>query len=72
MDEDISNRNYILEEVGDTTALQLYADEFEHLTKKDRLLAYYLVQAALAGRDTFWLKVPLSLMLKRIRTGYGA
>ena len=54
MDEDISNRNYILEEVGDTTALQLYADEFEHLTKKDRLLAYYLVQAALAGRDIYY------------------
>lgn len=54
MDEDISNRNYELEEVGDTTVLQLYADEFEHLTKKDRLLSYYLMQAALAGRDIYY------------------
>ena len=44
-------RQYILERVGPARVVQLYADGFENLTLKEKILAYYLSQAALAGRD---------------------
>lgn len=44
-------REYLLEKVGDVAIIQLYADGFEKLSKDEKILAYWLYQAALAGRD---------------------
>ncbi len=44
-------RKYLLEKVGKVAIVQLYADGFEHLNLNQKILAYYLSQAALAGRD---------------------
>jgi len=44
-------RMYFIENVGGIALVQLYADDFERLTTKEKLLAYYLYQAAVAGRD---------------------
>ena len=42
---------YLLERVGDVAVVQIYADAFETLPLNQKLLAYYLSQAAIAGRD---------------------
>ncbi len=47
-------REYLLEQVGNFAVVQLYADGFEQLTKGEKILAYYLAQAAIAGRDIFY------------------
>lgn len=44
-------RKYLLEKVDKVAIVQLYADGFEHLSLNQKILAYYLYQAALAGRD---------------------
>jgi len=44
-------RVYELERIGNARAVQLYADGFESLTKKERVFAYYMAQAAIAGRN---------------------
>jgi dipeptidyl-peptidase-3 len=43
-------RVYELERIGNARAVQLYADGFDSLTKKEKIFAYYMVQAAIAGR----------------------
>lgn len=47
-------KNYFLERVEDTAILQLYSDGFEKLGKADRLKAYHLIRASLAGRDVYF------------------
>ena len=44
-------RRYLLEKVGKVALVQLYADGFEELSLDDKILAYNLYQAAVAGRD---------------------
>jgi dipeptidyl-peptidase-3 len=44
-------RAYFLEQVGNTQIVRLYADGFDELSLNEKLLAYYLSQAAIAGRD---------------------
>lgn len=46
-------RRYELERIDGTAVVQLYADGFAQLSRRDRLLAYHLCQAAIAGRDIF-------------------
>ncbi|MGE3171292.1 MAG: peptidase M49 [Planctomycetota bacterium] len=46
-------RRYALGRVGTTAIVQLYADGFEQLSQRDRILAFHLAQAAIAGRDIF-------------------
>lgn len=46
-------RKYLLEQVDDTAVAQLYADGFTELSTRDKILCYYLSQAAIAGRDIF-------------------
>lgn len=46
-------RRVQLDRVDDTVVVQLYADGFEALPLNDKLLAYHLSQAAIAGRDIF-------------------
>ncbi|MEE4311041.1 MAG: hypothetical protein V2J62_04170 [candidate division KSB1 bacterium] len=44
----------MLETVGDSRARQLYIEGFETLSPRERILAYYLTQAGLAGRDIYY------------------
>ncbi len=43
-------RVYELERVGNARTVQLYADGFQSLTRKEKIFAYYMVRAAIAGR----------------------
>ncbi len=47
-------RKYLLEQVEDFAVIQLYADGFDQLTQNQKILAYYLSEAAVAGRDIFY------------------
>lgn len=47
-------RPYLLETVGEFAVSRLYADGFEELSERDRILAFYLYRASLAGRDIFY------------------
>ena len=49
--KDIEKRKYFLERVGDFQIIQVYADGFESLSLNEKILAYYLSMASLAGRD---------------------
>lgn len=44
-------RKYLLERVGPAQVVQLYADGFDQLSPKEKIFAYYLYLAAIAGRD---------------------
>ncbi len=44
-------RTSALEQVGSTMIVQVYADGFDELTLPEKLTAYYLYRAAVAGRD---------------------
>jgi dipeptidyl-peptidase III len=44
-------RRYEIERVDATAIVQFYADGFDQLTHDDKLLAWHLAQAAIAGRD---------------------
>lgn len=48
------SRPYLLEQVDDAAVVQLYADGFEALTLKEKVLVWHLYQAALAGRDIYY------------------
>ena len=41
----------VLERVRDVTVVQVYADDFNALPLRQKMLAYYLSQAAISGRD---------------------
>jgi dipeptidyl-peptidase III len=49
-----AGRQYLLERVDDAAVVQLYADGFEALPLRQKVLIYHLTQAALAGRDIFF------------------
>ncbi len=52
-DTDPATRPYLIERVDDTAIAQIYADGFDALTPRDRILCYHLAQAAIAGRDIY-------------------
>ena len=45
---------YLLERVDDAAVVQLYADGFAQLSLRDKILAWHLYLAALAGRDIYY------------------
>jgi len=47
-------RQYLLERVDDTAVVQVYADGFTTLPLRDKILAWHLYLAALAGRDIYY------------------
>jgi dipeptidyl-peptidase III len=49
-----ADRKYLLERVDDAAVVQLYADGFEKLPVKEKILVWHLYQAALAGRDIYY------------------
>jgi dipeptidyl-peptidase III len=48
------DREYLLERVGEAAVVQLYADGFDRLSRRDRILIWHLSRAAIAGRDMFY------------------
>jgi dipeptidyl-peptidase-3 len=54
IDTKIESRPYLLETVGDFAIVRLYADGFEDLSPRERVLAFYLTRAAIAGRDVYY------------------
>ena len=50
----MSDRTYLLERVGPAAVVQLYADAFHTLHVDDKVLAWHLYEAALAGRDIYY------------------
>ena len=51
---DSDTRPYLLETIGEFAVARLYADGFESLDRRQRIHAFYLYRAALAGRDIFY------------------
>src|SRR5262245_18432265 len=49
-----TDRQYLLERVGEAAVVQLYADGFRNLPLRDKTLVWHLTQAAIAGRDIFY------------------
>src|SRR5262245_63320957 len=49
-----ADREYLLERVGEAAVVQVYADGFRDLPRRDKLLAWHLYRAAIAGRDIFY------------------
>src|SRR5260221_585026 len=47
-------RKYLLERVGEAAVVQLYADGFNNLSLRDKILVWHLYRAAIAGRDIFY------------------
>ncbi len=52
--DDPATRPYLLERVDQAAIAQLYADGFVTLTLPQKVLAYHLYRAALAGRDIYY------------------
>ena len=49
-----ADRKYLLERIDDAAVVQVYADGFEKLALKEKVLIWHLYQAALAGRDIYY------------------
>ena len=47
-------RTYLLEQIDDAAVVQCYADGFRALPLDQKILAWHLYQAALAGRDIYY------------------
>ena len=50
----LMKRPYLLEQVDDAAEVQYYADGFAALPLDQKILAWHLYQAALAGRDIYY------------------
>jgi dipeptidyl-peptidase-3 len=48
------SRRYLLERVDDASVVQVYADGFQALPLREKILIWHLYQAAVAGRDIFY------------------
>ena len=49
-----TERRYLLERIDDAAVAQIYADGFEELDLREKVLVWHLYNAALAGRDIFY------------------
>jgi dipeptidyl-peptidase-3 len=50
----MTTRRYLLEQVDDAAVVQAYADGFAQLSREQKVLAWHLSQAAIAGRDIYY------------------
>src|SRR5476649_2006531 len=50
----VADRPYLLERVDEAAIVQIYADGFDDLTRREKTLVWHLYQAAIAGRDIFY------------------
>jgi dipeptidyl-peptidase-3 len=63
-------RRYLIEQAGSFAVTQLYADGFENLSPRERLLAYHLAEAGIAGDPIYYDQIsPYGLDLKRLLEG---
>jgi dipeptidyl-peptidase-3 len=53
-DSDADERPYLLERVDNVAIVQLYADGFDQLALREKVLIWHLYEAALAGRDIYY------------------
>lgn len=53
-DSAAGGRRYLLERVDDAAVIQIYADQFDALSLREKTLIYHLSLAALAGRDIYY------------------
>src|ERR1700681_2986222 len=51
---EVADRTYLLERVDEAAVVQVYADGFQALSLREKVLIWHLYQAALAGRDIFY------------------
>src|SRR6187549_3781207 len=49
-----TDRQYLLERVGEAAVAQIYADGFADLPLEQKVLIWHLTRAAIAGRDIFY------------------
>jgi len=69
-DKSQPERRYLAGQVGRFAIVQVYADEFDELTPQQRVLAYYLAQAGIAGDPIYYDQVsPYGLELKQLLEG---
>lgn len=62
-----SDHNYLMEKVRDTGVVRIYADEWNNLPVKQKILAYYLTRAAIAGdRITYDQKYRFNWEIKEL------
>jgi dipeptidyl-peptidase-3 len=64
-------RPYLLEQVDDAAIVQVYADGFEALSQREKVLVWHLYGAALAGRDIYYDQryrhsLPMRAMLEAV------
>jgi dipeptidyl-peptidase III len=63
-------RQYLVEQAGLFAVTQIYADGFEQLTPRERLLAYHLAEAGIAGDPIYYDQIaPYGLELKQLLEG---
>src|ERR1700676_526076 len=63
-------RRYLIEQAGSFAVTQFYADGFDRLTPRERLLAYHLVEAGIAGDPIYYDQIaPYGLDLKLLLEG---
>ncbi len=65
-----AERRYLIEQAGSFAVTQVYADGFDRLTPRERLLAYHLAEAGIAGDPIYYDQVaPYGLELKQLLEG---
>jgi dipeptidyl-peptidase-3 len=58
--KDIEEKEYVDEVLKDLVAYRAYADGFEDLSNPEKLFAYYMTNAAIAGRDIFFKQMHIN------------
>jgi dipeptidyl-peptidase-3 len=65
-----AERRYLIEQAGSFAVTQIYADGFDRLTPRERLLAYHLAEAGIAGDPIYYDQIaPYGLELKQLLEG---
>ena len=74
--EDNDTFDYVVDRFADIEVLRYQVPDFDNLTLNQKLLVYYLTEAALKGRDILWdqnceVNLELRPVLEKIYTGYS-
>ena len=65
-----AERRYLIEQAGSFAVTQFYADGFDRLTPRERLLAYHLAEAGIAGDPIYYDQIAsYGLKLKQLLEG---
>jgi dipeptidyl-peptidase-3 len=64
------SRVYLVGQIGSYAVVQVYADGFDQLTPNERVMAYHLAEAGIAGDPIYYDQIaPYGLELKRLLEG---